>query len=60
MAIYIPPENGKAPTFRVINFSDIARRAWGPEWGVPDIVYTWSDGQKMESSDRTDTGIYRR
>ena len=56
----IPPKNGNPVSYRQISFSDMAKRAWGQEWGVPETVYVFSDGTRKESTDMNTSGIYRR
>ena len=33
-------------TFRTIDMSAEARKAWGKEWNAPEVVYEWSNGKK--------------
>lgn len=43
----------------IINWRERCITAWGSEWAAPDKgVYEWSNGRKMDSTDRTNSGIY--
>lgn len=60
MPVYIPPQNGKPVNYRVVSFGDMAQRAWGQEWGIPETVYIFSNNSKKESTDMTENGFYKR
>ena len=60
MAIPIPPKNGKPVSFQKISFGNMAQRAWGQEWGIPETVYVFSNGSRKESTDMTQNGFYTR
>lgn len=46
------------PIVRVVDWKAAVVKAWGDEWLKPEIVYTFSNGRKFESSDASDSGIY--
>lgn len=56
----IDPNNlGARVSARDFNWADLVRRAWGPEFSMPDKgVYEFSNGRKWESTDRGLTGVY--
>ena len=43
-----------------ITMLDRVRRIWGKEYDKSDIVYKFSNGQQYESSDRGQTGFYKK
>lgn len=60
-----PPNHGYPVSYRSFAFGDMAKREWGQEWGIPDVVYEMhkgddSAGRKFESSDMSETGIYKK
>lgn len=57
---YIPPQLGKPVNYQLVPFSELCKRAWGQEWGIPDIAYRFSNDVKKDSTDKTELGIYRR
>lgn len=38
----------------------IVKRAWGSEYNRPDVSYEFSNGRKFLSTDRDESGVYRR
>ncbi len=56
----MPLENTKPVTTRVLNWGAEVRKAWGDEYQKPDVAYEWSNGKKHESTDRSESGFYRR
>ena len=56
----IDPNNlGARVSARDFNWGDLVRRAWGPEFNMPDKgAYEFSNGRKWESTDRGLTGLY--
>lgn len=45
-------------TTRILDWAALVKRAWGPEWGEPDIAYQFSNDRKFNSSDGSEGGIY--
>jgi hypothetical protein len=60
MAQPIPIGLGYQVTYRVLNWRPMVIELWGEEWGKNDIAYEMSNGIKKESTDRYQTGIYKR
>lgn len=44
-------------TARSLDWGALVREAWGDEWGVPDVVYEWSNGRRFFDSG-AQAGIY--
>jgi hypothetical protein len=40
-------EDSHQPTFRTIDMSAEARKAWGPKWNAPEVSYEFSNGRKF-------------
>ena len=50
---------GNNVTTRTISWSDLCRRAWGPEFNAADHgIYQFSNGRRFDSTDMNNTGIY--
>lgn len=47
-------------TTRQINASAQVRQAWGSEYTKPDVAYQFSNGREFDSTDKRETGIYKR
>jgi hypothetical protein len=45
---------------RDIDYAALVRKQWGKEWTKPDIAYEMSNGRTFESTDATESGIYKR
>lgn len=60
MSNRIDPKLGKPVSSRVLNYGDMVKKLWGDEYYKPDVVYEMSNGRKYYSTDRTESGIYRR
>jgi len=57
----VPPSLGKPVTSRSFSWKDMVVRAWGSEYSAPDHrVYEFTSGRGFDSTDRGDTGIYRK
>ena len=41
------PNNESDVTFREIDLSAEARKAWGDKWNAPEISYEFSNGRKF-------------
>ncbi len=42
-----------------LDWADMVRRSWGPEFNEPDHgVYEWSNFRQFDSTDKGQTGIY--
>lgn len=50
--------DAKAPTSRVINWGQLVRKAWGPEFDQPDKAYQFSNGREFNATDGQRGGIY--
>lgn len=50
---------GPAPSTRVVDLRAICHRL-DDQMEKPEVVYTFSNGKKFESSDRSDSGVYER
>lgn len=37
---------------RTLDWGAMCRASWGPEWSKREVVYEWSNGRKMEDSQR--------
>ena len=46
--------------FRTWSWGALARRAWGPEYHRPDTAYRFNNGRRFDSTDRDESGVYRR
>lgn len=56
----LPPSLGYAVSVRTYSLDAMVRQAWGGEFGAPDHgVYVFGD-RKFDSTDRSESGIYRR
>ena len=49
-----PPNTG-----RPVDYAAQVRKAWGRQWKQPEVVYQFSGGKKVVSTDHKETGIYR-
>ena len=50
---------GPKVSTRPLFWTDLARRAWGSSFSLPDPgVYEFSDGRKFDSTDQGSTGLY--
>jgi hypothetical protein len=59
MSVVDPKNLGNKVKTRVINWLDLAMRAWGSEFHAPDHgVYEFSNGRKWDSTDKGLTGLY--
>lgn len=47
-----------SPNSRTLDFASEVRRAWGPEFYEPDVVYKFSNNREFKSSDRSNHGFY--
>lgn len=57
----LPPSLGYPVSVREYSLDAIVRQAWGGEFGAPDRgVYVFGGNRKFDSSDRGESGIYRR
>lgn len=54
----IPPQLGKAVVTSTINWRQMVIERWGEDWAKRDIVYEFSNGEKKQSTDMTNNGIY--
>lgn len=62
MAVVNPNNLGYKVTYRSFSMSDMARRAWGPEFSAPDRrVYSFGNGKRtFDSTDMGTTGFYKK
>jgi len=50
---------GNKVTTRNISWMDLAIRAWGSEFRIPDHnIYNFSNGRHFDSTDNSSNGIY--
>jgi hypothetical protein len=55
----IPPILGQKVSTRVTSWADLAHRAWGSDFYIPDPdIYRFSNGRGFLSTDKFKTGIY--
>ena len=60
----MPVVNGASLTlnqkvsYRTFTWRELVVREWGTYWGVPEIVYEFSDGKVTQSTDQTTAGLY--
>ena len=45
---------------RTQSWGAMVKRAWGPEYHKPDVAYVFSNGRRFLSTDRDESGVYRR
>lgn len=45
---------------RKISVSAMVKKAWGSEYSRRDVVYEFSNGRRFESTDRGESGVYRK
>ena len=46
-------------SYRTLSWEEMVVREWGTEWGVPEIVYEFSNGACRQSTDMTTNGFYK-
>lgn len=44
--------------YRTLSWEGMVVREWGALWGIPEIVYEFSDGKVTQSTDQTTAGLY--
>ena len=54
----IPGNLGNKVSTRTYDWRSMVIDNWGEEWKKRDIVYEFSNGEKRQSTDATNTGIY--
>jgi len=47
-------------TSRTVSYSALVKKRYGKEWTRSEVVYRFSNGRVFRSSDRGETGIYKR
>jgi hypothetical protein len=47
------------PTTRITDWNAECRKA-DPDMDKPEVVYTFSNNKQKKSTDRTESGVYRR
>ena len=52
-------QDQRKPHFTQINLRALVAKK-DPEFNKPEVVYKWSNGVEKKSTDRTESGIYRR
>lgn len=58
---YLPPSLGLPVTSRDFSFYAMVTEAWGGEFSAPDHrIYQFSNGRAFDSTDRGETGFYKR
>jgi hypothetical protein len=45
---------------RQVNFADLVKRREGDDYNRPDPSYQFSNNREFQSTDKTESGIYRR
>lgn len=45
------------PTFKILDWAALVKRAWGPEFSEPDVAYKFGE-RTFKSSDGNQGGIY--
>jgi len=45
-------------TTRILDWAELVKKAWGPEWNEPDIAYRFGNERTFKSSDGNQGGIY--
>lgn len=51
---------GYKVTYRTLSWRELAVREWGAEWGIPEVVYEFSNGRRFQSSDMSTHGFYTK
>lgn len=49
-----------APRVVTRSWKEIVQKAQGKDAAKPDVVYRFSNGREFESTDKGETGIYKR
>ena len=47
-------------TTKLIDYNSLVRKALGDELNKPEVAYQFSNGREFHSTDKEETGIYRR
>ena len=50
----------KDPTFRTVSIKSLVTQQHPKDWNKPEVVYEFSNGRQMVSTDRTESGVYKR
>jgi len=50
----------KPVTTRQYNAGALVRQLWGAKYNKADTAYEFSNGKKFDSSDRGETGVYKK
>lgn len=45
---------------RTFSFSALVKKKWGKEWTKPDVAYQFSNGRRFYSTDRAESGVYKK
>lgn len=56
----MPNDNEQQVRFRDLSWKELVQKAWGKDWNKPEKAYEFSGGREFESTDRTESGIYKR
>ena len=54
----IPSNLGQKVSTRNYDWRTMVIAEWGEEWAKNDIAYEFSNGEKRQSTDKYNTGIY--
>lgn len=54
-----PADTAPTPTSQ-LDWRSLCQRAEGKDWTKPDVAYEFSNGRTFDSTDRSDSGIYRQ